>query len=62
MHGAKFKIIASLVSSAIICRSALAGEYFDPGLLQAVNGQDAITDTSLISQGLSTSRDVSGSY
>ncbi|WP_312582258.1 fimbria/pilus outer membrane usher protein [Atlantibacter hermannii] len=51
MHGAKFKLIASLVSSAIICRSALAGEYFDPGLLQAVNGQDAITDTSLISQG-----------
>ncbi|ELY4002526.1 fimbrial biogenesis outer membrane usher protein [Cronobacter dublinensis] len=51
MCGAKVKLIASLVSSAIICRSVFAGEYFDPGLLQAVNGQSAITDTSLLSQG-----------
>lgn len=51
MGGAKVKLIATLVSYSIICRSVSAGEYFDPGLLQSVNGQASIGDTSILSQG-----------
>lgn len=51
MHGTRIKWLASFVATAIFARSVLAGEYFDPGLLQAVNGNAAISDTSLLSQG-----------
>ncbi|EKK4081097.1 fimbrial biogenesis outer membrane usher protein [Cronobacter dublinensis] len=51
MHGTRIKWLASFVSSVMFSQSVLAGEYFDPGLLQAVNGNAAISDTSLLSQG-----------
>ncbi|EKY3198635.1 fimbrial biogenesis outer membrane usher protein [Cronobacter turicensis] len=51
MRGTKLKWLASFVMSAIFCRTVAAGEYFDPGLLQAVDGKAALSDTSLLSQG-----------
>lgn len=51
MRGTRIKWLASFVASIIFSRSVFAGEYFDPGLLQAVNGNAAISDTSLLSQG-----------
>ncbi|EOV9704001.1 fimbria/pilus outer membrane usher protein [Cronobacter dublinensis] len=51
MHGTRIKWLASFVSSVMFSQSVVAGEYFDPGLLQAVNGNAAISDTSLLSQG-----------
>lgn len=51
MCGIKIKWLASFVMSAIFCRAVTAGEYFDPGLLQNVDGKAALSDTSLLSQG-----------
>ncbi|EOL8978103.1 fimbria/pilus outer membrane usher protein [Cronobacter turicensis] len=51
MRGTKLKWLASFVMSAIFCRTVAAGEYFDPGLLQAVDGKAALSDTSLLNQG-----------
>lgn len=51
MRGTRIKWLASFVASVIFSRAVLAGEYFDPGLLQAVDGNAAIADTSLLSQG-----------
>ncbi|EPN9384257.1 fimbria/pilus outer membrane usher protein [Cronobacter malonaticus] len=51
MRGSKIKWLASFVMSAIFCRTVTAGEYFDPGLLQSVNGEATLSDTSLLSQG-----------
>ncbi|MGL5393547.1 MAG: hypothetical protein ACRDA8_19585, partial [Shewanella sp.] len=35
----------------LVSRMVIAGEYFDPGLLQSANGSAVINDTSLLSQG-----------
>ncbi|WP_312983287.1 fimbria/pilus outer membrane usher protein [Atlantibacter sp.] len=43
--------LTSLAVTAACVQTALAGEYFDPGLLQAVNGNAAIADTRALSQG-----------
>ncbi|WP_416821300.1 FimD/PapC N-terminal domain-containing protein, partial [Cronobacter sakazakii] len=51
MRGSKVKWLASFVMSAIFCRTVTAGEYFDPGLLQNIDGKAALSDTSLLSQG-----------
>ncbi|NCI18115.1 fimbrial biogenesis outer membrane usher protein [Cronobacter muytjensii] len=51
MCSTRIKWLAAFVATAIFSRSVLASEYFDPGLLQAVNGNAAISDTSLLSQG-----------
>lgn len=51
MRGTKLKWLASFVMSVIFCRTVAAGEYFDPGLLQAVDGKAVLSDTSLLSQG-----------
>lgn len=51
MRSTRIKWLASFVASVVFSRSVIAGEYFDPGLLQAVNGNAAISDTSLLSQG-----------
>lgn len=51
MRGTRIKWLASFVASIIFSRAVLAGEYFDPGLLQAVDGNAAIADTTLLSQG-----------
>ncbi|WP_105582071.1 fimbria/pilus outer membrane usher protein [Cronobacter turicensis] len=51
MRGTKLKWLASFVMSVIFCRTVAAGEYFDPGLLQAVDGKATLSDTSLLSQG-----------
>ena len=51
MRGTRIKWLASFVAAVVFSRAVLAGEYFDPGLLQAVNGSAAIGDTSLLSQG-----------
>lgn len=40
-----------LTVSVLCSRIVLAGEYFDPGLLQSANGNTVINDTSLLSQG-----------
>ncbi|HEX4500381.1 MAG TPA: fimbria/pilus outer membrane usher protein [Scandinavium sp.] len=42
---------ACLALSVLFSQSVLAGEYFDPGLLQAVNGNAAIGDTTILSEG-----------
>lgn len=51
MHRTRIKWLASFVASMVFSRTIVAGEYFDPGLLQAVNGGATIGDTSLLSQG-----------
>ncbi|EPO1789526.1 fimbria/pilus outer membrane usher protein [Cronobacter turicensis] len=51
MRGIKIKWLASFVMSVIFCRAVTAGEYFDPGLLQNVDGKAALSDTSLLSEG-----------
>jgi len=51
MRGTRIKWLASFVATVMFSRTVLAGEYFDPGLLQAVGGNAAIGDTSLLSQG-----------
>lgn len=48
MRGSKVKWLASFVMSAIFCRTVTAGEYFDPGLLQNIDGKAALSDTSLL--------------
>lgn len=40
-----------LAVSFLCSKIVLAGEYFDPGLLQSANGNTVIPDTSLLSQG-----------
>ncbi len=51
MRDTRIKWLASFVASVIFSRAVWAGEYFDPGLLQAVNGNAPVADTSLLSQG-----------
>lgn len=51
MLNTRIKCLALVVASAMTSRPIMAGEYFDPGLLQNVNGGATIGDTSLLSQG-----------
>lgn len=52
MRSTQLTWLASVVMSVFFCRTLCAGEYFDPGLLQAVDGKAALSDTSLLSQGV----------
>lgn len=51
MRRIRLKFLASFVMTMLLSRSAIASEYFDPGLLQAVDGKAALSDTSLLSEG-----------
>lgn len=51
MRDTRITWLASFVASVLFSRTAVAGEYFDPGLLQSVNGNATISDTTLLSQG-----------
>ncbi|MCG0457716.1 fimbrial biogenesis outer membrane usher protein [Enterobacter cloacae complex sp. ECC445] len=50
MQNTRISWLALFVASGIL-RPLYAGEYFDPGLLQTVNGGATINDTTLLSQG-----------
>lgn len=47
----KFTWLMPFAVSAVCSHSSWAGEHFDPGLLQSVNGSSVINDTALLSQG-----------
>lgn len=51
MHSIRISWLAGFVASTFISGNTLAGEYFEPGLLQKLSDGTTITDTSLLSQG-----------
>ncbi|MEE9682556.1 fimbria/pilus outer membrane usher protein [Lelliottia amnigena] len=51
MRCVKFTWLMPFAVSAVCSHSSWAGEHFDPGLLQSVNGNAVISDTALLSQG-----------
>lgn len=51
MYSTKYAWLTPVAASLLFVRCAIAGEFFDPGLLQSVNGNMPIGDTSSLSQG-----------
>lgn len=51
MYSFRTSWLTPVAASLLLTRVAFAGEYFDPGLLQSVNGSNPIGDTSALSQG-----------
>lgn len=51
MQHMRYTCLACFIASILLSRPLIAGEHFDAGLLQSVNGGETISDTALLSQG-----------